>query len=330
MISVIMSVYNEPIEWMSKSINSILNQTLSDFEFIIINDNPMRNENKEFLDYYSLLDHRIKIIQNKNNIGLTKSLNKAISLAKGDFIARMDADDIAVKERFECQIAFFLKHSDCDICASSSVKIDQNGKLIERIRTKKIHISMLFRCNPICHSSVMFKKKICSFRNPLYNENFKYAQDAELWIMLFANGYKFEIIEKPLIYYRITNNQISCVYGDKQFEYARNSKRYLTLNYLARKKLIFEYNSSLDLDENIIKELLVSIKNKYKYCSNFDKCCFSEISFSFLISLLGYNYKNIIFYFINFLYFFRLFSMNDHYHVIMYPFNSNKWSKLGY
>ena len=95
-ISVIMSVYSERVDWIRKSIDSILNQTYSDFEFIIVNDKPDKEENAQLLEEYAARDSRIKVLTNEENIGLTKSLNKAFALAEGEFIARMDADDMAL------------------------------------------------------------------------------------------------------------------------------------------------------------------------------------------------------------------------------------------
>ncbi|BFK03756.1 hypothetical protein F090043F1_18840 [Parabacteroides goldsteinii] len=82
-VSVIMGIYNEPLEWIKQSIDSILNQTFVDFEFIIVNDNPLRNDNYILLNKYQQIDKRIVVVENESNIGLTESLNKALLLAKG-------------------------------------------------------------------------------------------------------------------------------------------------------------------------------------------------------------------------------------------------------
>lgn len=103
LVSVVMAIYNEPVEWMRQAIDSILYQSFKDFEFIIINDNPIRVENKEILDEYSAKDSRVIVVLNEENIGLTKSLNKGLAIASGEYIARMDADDIAMPERLRMQ-----------------------------------------------------------------------------------------------------------------------------------------------------------------------------------------------------------------------------------
>ena len=108
LISVVMSNYNTDEEYLRAAIESVLNQTYENFEFIIVDD-CSTNNSVDVIESYS--DKRIKLIKNKGNMGLTKSLNIAIKAAKGEFIARMDADDIALPQRFEKQIEFLKKKS---------------------------------------------------------------------------------------------------------------------------------------------------------------------------------------------------------------------------
>ena len=105
-ISVILCTYNEPYEMIVESISSILCQTYSYFELILINDNPTRTDLNNQLFEISSTDARIKYIKNEENIGLVKSLNKGICLSTGEFIARMDADDVSYKNRLEMQLDF--------------------------------------------------------------------------------------------------------------------------------------------------------------------------------------------------------------------------------
>ena len=109
-----MGVYNEKISWLNESVESILNQTYRNFEFIIIDDNPDNKEIKNYLLNLKQRDERIIIIFNDCNIGLTKSLNKGLEMATGEFVARMDADDISINTRFERQISYLNNHSKCD------------------------------------------------------------------------------------------------------------------------------------------------------------------------------------------------------------------------
>ena len=109
-ISVLMSVYHEPIDWLALSVDSILNQSFSDFEFIIIVDDPNNQEAINYIRQKEEEDNRIVLLINEENVGLTKSLNKGLKIAKGNYIARMDADDISYPERFEKQFTFMESH----------------------------------------------------------------------------------------------------------------------------------------------------------------------------------------------------------------------------
>ena len=111
-LSIIMPVYNEKVEWIKESIESIIYQTFTEFEFIIILDNPENKEAEKLLENYSKKDKRIRILKNKKNIGLVKTLNIGLDVANGEFIARMDADDIALPERFEKQMNFLIRNKN--------------------------------------------------------------------------------------------------------------------------------------------------------------------------------------------------------------------------
>lgn len=156
-ISVVMSVYNGE-KYLRESIESILNQTFSDFEFIVANDGSTDNT-PQILEEYKNRDSRIKIIQ-QENIGLTKSLNKAINLANGEYIARQDVDDLSLPERLERQMKLFREKSNIDLIASWYYIIDGEGKVnLERKLpdSKRVKKLLPFE-NLICHTSVMFKK----------------------------------------------------------------------------------------------------------------------------------------------------------------------------
>lgn len=114
-ISVVMPTYNTEVSILKEAVDSILNQTFGDFEFIIIDDGSTNNS-VEYLK--SLQDQRVKIIRNDTNIGITKSLNIGLRAAKGKYIARMDSDDIAFPDRFEIQYAFMESHPDVFVCGA--------------------------------------------------------------------------------------------------------------------------------------------------------------------------------------------------------------------
>ena len=184
-ISVIMSVYNGE-KYLREAIESILDQTFIDFEFIIVID-PSIDNSLEIIQSYD--DERIEIINNEKNIGLTQSLNKALKIAKGEYIARQDADDISLPNRFEEQITYLEKYPEVALLGTSAYKIDENGKIIEKFTAlAKPTIKNLFKGNLFYHGSVMLRKGIINELGG-YNELITYPQDYELWLRI-AKHYK--------------------------------------------------------------------------------------------------------------------------------------------
>jgi len=176
-----MSVFNGE-DFLRESIESILNQTFKDFEFIIVDDGST-DGTKRILSEYREKDSRIEIIINEKNIGLTKSLNKALKMTKGEYIARHDADDISLSQRFEKQIEFLQNNPDVKILGTYAHIISQNKKLLKKeiLPTSDLEIrKLLIKRNSFVHSSIMIKKEIFD-RVGLYNEQFKTTQDYELW-----------------------------------------------------------------------------------------------------------------------------------------------------
>jgi glycosyltransferase involved in cell wall biosynthesis len=215
LISVVMSVYNEKIEWLHESIDSILYQTFSDFEFIIVNDNPNRTENSNILKEYQKKDNRIVVITNEQNIGLTKSLNKGIKIAKGKYIARMDADDISLPMRFEKQVEIMENNPDIIVCGSK-IKVFGEKKTLFISPEKSDEIkNLLLKRSSVCHPTAFIRRKILIENDILYDEHYGYTQDYKLWIDLCDFG-KFCNIQKVLLRYRTSKSQISQAAKDMQ------------------------------------------------------------------------------------------------------------------
>lgn len=213
LISVVMSVYKEPLDWLHQSIDSILNQTFSDFEFIIVCDNPNYEDGKALLKDYAEKDSRVKLIFNDENIGLTKSLNKGLSIAQGEYIARMDADDISLPQRFEVEVNYLRSHPYVDVCGSNK-KAFGNVTFFTRKLNRNIPCSndevkaSLFFVNSIVHPSVMMKRVIGG-KVVSYDENYRVAQDYMFWHDLLKDGAVINVINEVLILYRISGTQIS-------------------------------------------------------------------------------------------------------------------------
>ena len=140
-ISVIMPTYNTPVEMLSKAVDSVLGQTYRDFEFIIIDDYST-DASVEYLA--SLQDERVKVIRNPQNLGITKSLNVALSHAKGRYIARMDSDDICLPKRLEKQLAFMESHPEVIVCGTWIETFGDTSYVMKRVIPEQEYLRCSF------------------------------------------------------------------------------------------------------------------------------------------------------------------------------------------
>jgi len=176
-----MSVYNGE-RYLSEAVESILNQAFTDFEFIIINDGST-DSTADILRAYD--DPRLRIIE-QANVGLTRSLNRGIALARGEYIARMDDDDISLPERLTRQVAFLDIHPNIGVVGTSCRIVDElnNREWEQRVplSDEELH-RHLIRGNPFVHTSVVMRKSVLRAVGG-YNEAYPYSQDYELWVRL--------------------------------------------------------------------------------------------------------------------------------------------------
>ncbi len=205
-ISVIMSVHNG-MPYLKEAVESILNQTCKDFEFIIVDD-ASADDSLKYLK--SLKDKRIKLIINNKNLGLALSLNKALRAAKEEFIARMDADDASLPQRLEVQLKFMVDHPNIDICGTWVDLINRKGEIIGEkkypIKNKDIKRN-LKQFSPIIHPTFMgtaiFFKELRG-----YDPKYETAEDYELLIRAMKN-YQMANIPKKLLKWRLWQNRRS-------------------------------------------------------------------------------------------------------------------------
>lgn len=214
-ISIIMPAYNCD-KYIEKAIQSILNQTFSDIEFIIINDGSTDNTCKILHDY-AKKDDRIVLLEQENK-GLVSSLNRGCKIAKGKYIARMDADDISVLSRLEKQVEYLESHPDVGVLGTFGLMIDDKGDVLAPMKwchaTKPGYIlwRMLFRTS-IIHASVMVRKSF--FDRFKYNEGAFHYEDYDLWVRARKDTL-FENLSTPLYKMRIRNNSICAEHSDIQ------------------------------------------------------------------------------------------------------------------
>ena len=205
-VSVIMPVYNGE-KYIKYSIESILNQTFSDFELIIIDDGSV-DDTEKIIKSYS--DSRIKYFK-KENSGITDSLNLALEKSQGEFIARMDADDISEPNRLERQLKFFEQNPEIVLCGSFAKIINENNEDFGEFNKIPLNWSDIkIECilhNPFIHSSVMFRRDLVNVVGG-YNKKYWHTEDYELWTRI-VNKYPCKNIPEFLLKYRISGNQIT-------------------------------------------------------------------------------------------------------------------------
>nr|WP_268820251.1 glycosyltransferase [Paraglaciecola sp. G1-23] len=204
-----MPVFNGNPDHLKLAIESMLQQSMINFEFIIVDDGS-NQDIKQLLNDYRVKDARIRLINNDKNIGIAKSLNHGISLAKGDIIARHDADDIAEPTRLQLQFDMLKSKKSIVGCFTAVKHIDMTGNVISGFpvsETSEVLEAELFLNSRLCHPTMfMYKSAIDSVGGyPLT----KYAQDYALYTELIRKGYKFGGINKPLVRYRITEGGVT-------------------------------------------------------------------------------------------------------------------------
>lgn len=208
-VSVIMTVFNGK-NTIKKSIDSILKQTYSNFEFIIVDDGST-DETREILEEYGRVDNRIRVIY-KGRIGRSKALNVALNECKGKYIANIDADDEAHPDRLRREYTFLKKNPEIALISSRAKIIfdDEivNWEKFDNDVFDSISVSDgLKKSNPISHSSVMFNFKLMPMKENMYNEKLSRVVDYDLWISLYKKGYRLSMINEKLVTKRIHSNQ---------------------------------------------------------------------------------------------------------------------------
>ena len=269
-VSVILTNYNG-MPYLKKSVNSILSQTYKNFELIIVDD-CSTDDSAKFLK--SLNFNRLKLIFNKRNIGQTLSLNKAISVSTGSFIARMDSDDISTRNRFKEQINYFKKNPGIDILGSQAKIINKFDKEVGEINVPSKHSAVWaysLMHNPFIHPSIIMKKKIFIKPHKPYCDK-HINQDFDLWSRILPN-HKAANIKKRLLLYRIHDSNMTKAYMKKNIV----SNVSIIKNRLKKEKIFFKIKTG-----EIFKiQRYFSDSRKVADKKNIDRLKLSKIYFRF-------------------------------------------------
>jgi len=279
LISVVMAVYNGE-DYLRGSIESILNQTYKNFEFIIVNDFST-DSTLNIIKSYN--DKRIRVINNEKNLGQTRSLNVGIRSATGEYVARIDADDFSYPARIERQMDFFIHNPEFDLIGTSGHILDKSGKKrsisLAPTSQEEIFFRMFFD-NPVIHISALAKReKILMLGG--YDESFTIAQDYDLWSRFLINGFKIGNLKDILVSYRIHSGTVSkkngCDKGIRETSEIlyRNICSFTNLNierekaHLLRKICIVPVPEELSYKDceallNLFLEIFVNLKAQFK------------------------------------------------------------------
>lgn len=199
-----MPVYNAE-NYVKEAVDSILTQSFEDFELLLLNDGST-DASPNILEQIN--DSRVRIINNVKNLGLIETLNRGLKEAKGQYIARMDADDISLPKRFEKQVDFLDKHEDY-VLVGTNVQLfgesDKQSELWEE--DEMIRLAIYFE-NPMAHPSTMFRSKVISEHQIAYSSKHLHAEDWEFWHQIMKYG-KVKNLSEPLLKYRLEGQNIT-------------------------------------------------------------------------------------------------------------------------
>ena len=225
LISVVMSVYNDEL-YLKQSLDSIFAQTIQDFEVIIVDD-ASSDRTVEIINAYE--DDRIRLYRNEENQGLTKNLNRGLSMVRGTYIARMDGDDICYPERFEKQIEWLEKHPDF-MLISCRTKMFGEENLISVIQGTPEQLQAMMLIRPVlAHPGFMMRRELLDAGFE-YDESYRSAQDYNFAVRV-AKQFKIGITPQILLNYRVHKKQISSKKGSEQSANA-DRVRYMQLEWL--------------------------------------------------------------------------------------------------
>lgn len=205
LVSVVMTVYNgEP--WTAEAVESVLGQTFTDFELVVIDDGST-DATADVLRGYR--DERLRVIC-QSRAGQTAALNRALRLARAPLLARMDADDVALPRRLERQMEFLAAHPEVGLLGTAGHEIAPTGKIVRTLTPPTDDHAIrrtLIRRNPFIHTSVMFRRALLDTVGE-YDESFSVAQDYDLWLRM-SRRTRLATLAEPLVSRRLTPGQLS-------------------------------------------------------------------------------------------------------------------------
>jgi glycosyltransferase involved in cell wall biosynthesis len=268
LLSVLMPVYNAE-KYLAEAINSILQQTLHDFELLIIDDASV-DSSLQIINSYN--DPRIRLIRNEHNLGISATLNKGIVMCSTELIARMDADDISYPTRLQKQYEFFLNNPDCTLLATwaREITFDRQSFATEVMNSDYHYYALTFQCC-IYHPTVMYNRNAVMSVG-MYNT--PYSEDFELWWQL-TRRFKVASLHEVLLDYRLSEKSLCRVTKKAEYEtvqftqVVRNIHYYTGYNYKLNYNEVecFRYNCEPLLKEDSVSAIVTCL-DKLTYITN--------------------------------------------------------------
>lgn len=215
-VTILLPAYNAAL-YLRDSLDSIMRQTFKDFDVLLIDDGSMDDTSKIAIEY-SNIDRRIKYYKNEKNIGLIKTLNKGLSLAKGEYIVRMDADDIMFDDRLYKQVKYMDSNPECFVCGGQMEYIGGLTGMAPILPQKYEDLLYLSLINcPLYHPTTIIRNSAIKQFGLKYNDSYKHAEDYKFWSdIIFSHPNSIANIKDVVLFYRISNNQITAKYSDEQ------------------------------------------------------------------------------------------------------------------
>ena len=249
LISVILSTYREPASYLRAAVDSILSQTLTDFECLIVIDDPDNTEAVALLADYARRDDRIVLLPNAKNIGLVASLNRALQIAQGDYIARMDADDITHPARFAEQLAY-LRREQLDLTGALTWRIDEHGTPLSappsHHDTPTVVMSALRIAPCVAHPTWFARREVFTALNGY--RSIPRCEDYDFLLRALHRGFRIGNCPRPLLYYRIVQNGIS--------------RSALLKQHVASRYLASQYHRIDEVSEHEVRQKTAHISEK--------------------------------------------------------------------
>lgn len=259
-VSVIMGIYNGE-KYMKRAIESILQQSFEDFELIICND-ASTDGTEEILNMFAQKDGRIKVIKNKRNRRLAASLNACIRKASGEYIARMDDDDVSLPERLERQVAFLKAHEEYALVGAGAERFDENGAWGTLMCREKPTLEQCFEKVQFIHPTTMIRRHVLEQVGGYSErrENYR-TEDYDLWCRIYEKGYRGYNLQEVLLKYYESENSIKRRKKRHRLDLIRNK-----FYWRKRLGLPFRYNAYvyLEICKLLIPNRVLLLYRKHK------------------------------------------------------------------